>query len=110
MENVSFLIVDENSHMVSVLKVLLRAFGVRQIEECYDSAKACDAFQAARPDAVVLSNNLSPVPSLDLVRRLRDFNNSPDPFVPIILVSAQTDLVRLGRARDAGVTEFVRNR
>ncbi len=108
MENVSFLIVDENSHMVSILKVLLRAFGVRQIEECYDSTKACDAFQAARPDIVTLSSNLSSVPSLELVRRFRDFENSPDPFVPIILVNTQTDGARLKRASDAGVNEIVR--
>jgi CheY-like chemotaxis protein len=107
-ENLSFLIVDDNLHMVSVLKVLLRAFGVRQIEECYHSTKACDAFQAARPDIVVLSSNLSPVMSLELVRRFRDFRNSPDPFVPIILVNTQSDGAHLGRARDAGVTEMVR--
>ena len=107
-QNVSFLIVDENSHMVSILKVLLRAFGVRQIEECYDSTKACDTFQAARPDIVTLSGNLSPVPSLELVRRFRDFKNSPDPFVPIILVNTHTDGARLRKAHDAGATEIVR--
>ena len=107
LDDLTFLIVDENSHMVSVLKVLLRAFGVRQIEECYESTKACDAFQASRPDIVALSSNLT-VPSLELVRRFRDFRNSPDPFVPIILVNSYTDSVRLKRARDAGVTEMVR--
>jgi CheY-like chemotaxis protein len=107
-ENLSFLIVDENSRMVSILKVLLRAFGVRQIEECYDGAKAGDAFQASRPDIVAMSGNLSGVPSLELVHRFRDFRNSPDPFIPIIFISTHTDSARLRKARDAGVTEIVR--
>jgi len=108
MENISFLIVDESAHMVSVLKVLLRAFGVRQIEECYDGNKAYDAFQAARPGIIVLSANLSRVPSLELVRRFRDAKNSSNPFVPIILVTTDTNAASLARARDAGVTEMVR--
>lgn len=108
MKDLSFLIVEENTSDVWTLKTLLRAFGVRQIEECADGARACDAFQAATPEIVLLSDRLSPVKSFEIVKRLRDFDDSPDPYVPIILAGPQLDNARIRRARDAGVNEMIK--
>jgi len=107
-QNLSFLIIDENAHELCMFKVLLRAFGVRQIEECYESAHAWDAFQASAPEIVIVSDKLISVRAFEIVRRLRNFENSPDPYVPIIFASAHADGLRLRQTRAAGVNEIVR--
>ncbi len=44
---------------------------------------------------------------LEFVRLLRTDTNSPNPFVPVIMLTAHTEAKRVVEARDAGVTEFL---
>jgi DNA-binding response OmpR family regulator len=42
-----------------------------------------------------------------LTRHIRTSENSPNPFMPIIMVTGHTERARVEEARDAGVTEFL---
>ena len=44
---------------------------------------------------------------LEFVRLLRTATNSPNPFVPVIMLTAHTETKRVMEARDAGITEFL---
>jgi DNA-binding response OmpR family regulator len=50
---------------------------------------------------------MEPGDGLELVRKIRDFKTSHDPFVPIMMLTRHTEAWRIARARDAGVNIFV---
>ena len=44
---------------------------------------------------------------LELIEKIRNDEDSPDPFVPIILMTGYSNQVRVETARDSGMTEFL---
>ena len=50
---------------------------------------------------------MKPMDGLEFTRRVRNDEHSPNPFVPIIMITGHTEKHRVEAARDAGVTEFL---
>ena len=57
-------------------------------------------------DIVVLDYNLGGMDGIDFLNMVRQADDSPEPFLPVIMLSAYTEPHRVRAARDAGVTEF----
>ena len=102
----SFLIVDDNANMSTIVKLILKAFGAIQIFEARDVA---DAFQIARQRSVDLAfvdYNLGFMDGVSFVKLMRTASDSPNPFLPIIMLTAYSEPSKVAAARDAGATEF----
>jgi CheY-like chemotaxis protein len=102
----AFLIVDDNANMVQIVKTILKSFGVIHIYEARDVAEAFGLVRQYAIDIVVLDYNLGFMDGLDFVRMMRTASDSPNPYLPIIMLTAYTEHHRVEAARDAGVTEF----
>lgn len=107
LERLNFLVVDDNRHMRSLVRTLLHALGVRDIKEATDGADAYARLGTYAADVVICNWQMSPMDGLEFVRLLRTDANSPNPFVPVIMLTAHTEAKRVVEARDAGVTEFL---
>jgi two-component system chemotaxis response regulator CheY len=106
LEKVRFLVVDDNVHMLNIVKTLLRGFGATNVFEARNSE---DAFKCLRQDAidiVLLDYVIGAEDGADFLRRLRRDADSPAPFVPVIMLTAHAEKTRVETARDAGVNEF----
>jgi two-component system chemotaxis response regulator CheY len=98
--------VDDNVHMLNIVKTILRGFGAVHV---FESKSADEAIQRLRNDAidiVVLDYLMDDEDGVAFLRRLRHETNSPAPFVPVIMLTAHSERARVEAARDAGVTEF----
>lgn len=106
--NISFLIVDDNQFMRSLMKTILHAFETGAVMEAADGA---DAFKTMvggfRPDIIITNWNMPTLDGLDFTRLVRTAGDSPNPYVPVIMVSAHSEWGRVAAARDAGVNEFL---
>ncbi len=107
LERLNFLVVDDNRHMRSLVRSVLQALGTRHIEEATDGADAYARLGTYTADIIICNWQMSPMDGLDFVRLLRTDSNSPNPFVPVIMLTAHTEAKRVVEARDAGVTEFL---
>jgi len=68
-----------------------------------------EAYESAlqtTPD-LILSDWSHDLDGIDFIHRIRLAADSPDPFVPIIVVTAKSTLKNVFEARDAGMTEFL---
>jgi CheY-like chemotaxis protein len=101
------LVVDDNAHMRILLRSLLQAQGLQHIYEAVDGATGFAELRDKRPDFVLSDLSMVPVDGIEFTRRVRLSENSPNPFVPIIMVTGHTERQRVEAARDAGVTEFL---
>lgn len=57
---------------------------------------------------IVLTNwDMSPVDGLMLLRWIRRHKDSPDRFVPVVMITAYSEFVRVREAREMGVTDML---
>ena len=69
----------------------------------YDGALALAAFEREQPDVVILDVMMPEVNGFDLCRDLR----ARDPHVPIMMLSAKSDIVDKGVGFAAGCDDYV---
>jgi DNA-binding response OmpR family regulator len=103
----NFLIVDDNKHMRALVKTILHALGAKSTMEAGDGADAFKELRHFPADIIICDWNMSPLDGLDFVRLVRTGNDSPNPFVPIIMLTGHTEMQRVVEARDSGVHEFL---
>jgi CheY-like chemotaxis protein len=101
------LIVEDNVHMRTLLKTLLRSLEIREVYEASDGEEGFDELHATRPDFVLSDLSMAPVDGLAFTRRVRTDPDSPDPHVPIIMVTGHTERKYIEAARDAGISELL---
>lgn len=106
-EKVSVLIVEDNAPMLGLLKSLLGIYGFRSILTAKDGDEGFRIFCNTKPDLVITDWMMKPVDGISFSRRIRNDPLSPDPFIPIILMTGFSQKRRVMQARDAGVTEFL---
>lgn len=103
----TILVVDDNHHMRMLIMEILRAIGVRDAHEAGDGAEALNVMRTKRIDLVITDIAMQPIDGVDFVRLLRNSNDSPNPTVPVIMITGHSTPARVNEARDAGVNEFL---
>lgn len=106
-KNITVLVVESNHAMFDLTKAVLVTFGVNQVYSAYGFEQGYDSFCQLGPDLVIVDWLEDPQNGLELARKIRNHKGSPNPFVPIILMTGYSQKTRVLRARDAGVTEFL---
>jgi len=107
LRNVSFMVVEDNDFMRELLMEILRAVGVRKILGASNGKQAIDRFAAVTPDVLLTDWLMSPIDGIALTKYVRTSRSSPNPFLPIIMVTGFTSPDSIIIARDAGVTELM---
>lgn len=107
MSSLNVLVADSNTYMLKILRTMLRSFGIVKIREASDGAVALEKLNNHLIDMVVADYALETLNGVELTELVRGAEDSPNRFVPIIMVSAYTEKWRVEAARDAGVTEFL---
>ena len=106
-ENLKALIVEDNQHMRSLLRALLNSAGIKDVAEAAHGQGGLEVLRERKSDLVLTDMIMKPMDGLELTRLIRNDERSPNPFVPIIMISGHTEKYKVEAARDAGVTEFL---
>jgi len=106
-ETLKALIVEDNAHMRALLRALLNSAGIMDIAEATNGRTAIDLLRQRKSDLVLSDLAMKPMDGLEFTRHVRNHEHSPNPFVPIIMITGHTEKHRVEAARDAGVTEFL---
>jgi two-component system chemotaxis response regulator CheY len=106
-DRLKILVVDDNVHMRKLVVTILQAFGVIQIFEADSGDRGWHILRESNPDVIMLDWVMEGMSGLDLVQMIRTDPQTPNPFVPVIMLTGHTSLDHVARARDAGVNEFI---
>ena len=106
-ESLKVLVVDDSRPMRSLINSFLMGFGVRDVTEASTADEAYVRMKEVDADIVITDWRMPPTDGLDLVKNIRSDVDSPNPYVPIIMLTGFTELHRVKQARDAGVTAFL---
>jgi CheY-like chemotaxis protein len=106
-ENTKILIVDDMPPMLTLTASLLEFFGFRNIDKATSADRALEMFIDNNYDLIVTDWQIGPYDGVELTRRIRNEVNSPNRFIPIIMMSGFSHKIRVEQARDVGITEFL---
>ncbi len=97
------LIVEDDRASRMLTAAFLEELRIGQIKEAVDGEAALRVLRGYAADVIICDLKMEPMDGLAFVRRVRTDTESANPYVPIILVTAQADRATVRAARDAGV-------
>jgi DNA-binding response OmpR family regulator len=101
------LVVDDSRFMTRVVTQILKAMGVGHVHTAHSGY---DGFLAAKefgPDIVISDWDMDGGEGPELVHLLRSDEDSPCPYVNILMLTGFAERKRVLEARDFGITEFL---
>jgi len=107
LEQLRFLLVDDNHHMRAIVSTILKSVGARHVLEATDGAEALQIVRDHPIDIAIVDFKMSPLDGVQFTQLVRQSPDSTDPFLPIIMLTGFAERHRVFEARDAGVTEIV---
>lgn len=106
-KNASILIIDDMPPMLALTASLLKIFGFTKIHKARDAEEGFQCFLKENPDLVLTDWQMDPYDGTELIRKIRTDPQSPNRFVPVIMMTGYSHKIRVEHARDYGVTEFL---
>ncbi|VAV93181.1 hypothetical protein MNBD_ALPHA02-1259 [hydrothermal vent metagenome] len=117
LSRVSILVVEDSQFIRSLIVNSLRVMGVGSIQSLDDGAQAIEFIKLVDRDPMkagmmgidmIISDwEMSPVNGMMLLRWIRRHKDSPNRFVPFLMLTGYSEPKRVQEARTMGVNEFM---
>lgn len=107
LSSIHVLLADDNPNMRAIVAAMLKSVGVGRLTEVEDGAAALDLLRREAVDIAIVDFRMKPMNGVDFTRAVRNEDHSPNPYLPVIMMTGHSEKSRVTEARDAGVTEFV---
>jgi len=107
MAQIGVLIADDDRRIALIVRQVLESLGFANIHAARDGEQALQMLRTEKIDMVITDWQMQPMDGISLVKYLRTMDDSPNRFIPIIMLTGNADRNDVETARDVGVTEFV---
>ena len=107
LDKLRVLVVEPNSYIRDLLRTILQSVDSATIDLTGDGEVGFARYCQHEYDVVFTDSEAAPISGLGLVDLIRKSPESPNPYVPIVMLSAHSDEERVKLARDHGATEFI---
>ena len=101
------LLVDDNANMRAIVAAMLKSIGVGRLSEAEDGSQALAILREHAVDIAIVDFRMQPMDGVAFTRHIRLSEDSPNPYLPIVMMTGHSERSRVTEARDAGVNEFV---
>ncbi|TVQ82033.1 MAG: response regulator [Micavibrio sp.] len=107
--SVKVLVVESSPPLFQLIKGVLTLFGVPEnnVDSAFTVEEGFDKFAKTGHDMVIVDWMDTPDRGIQLVRRMRTDDKSPNPFVPILMTAGSGHSRRVLKSRDAGVSDYL---
>ena len=102
-----FLVLEDNPEMQRLIVNMLRGFGIRKFQTASDGSEGFARIVEHRIDLAIVDWLAEPISGHDFVKRLRTDKGSPNPHLPVLMLTGHSERWRVEAARDAGVNEVM---
>tara|TARA_B100000676_G_scaffold160402_1_gene157926 strand:- start:325 stop:687 length:363 start_codon:yes stop_codon:yes gene_type:complete len=107
LEQLNILLIEDDAWMCALIRDMLYAFGISNTRTAQEGSKAYAELRHFSADIVLTDWVMEPLDGFDFTRMVRTAPDSPNPFVPIIMLTAHSSMERVIQARDSGVNELL---
>lgn len=107
LSKVSVLIADDDPRIALIVRKVLESLGFTNIHLARNGEQALKLIRSEKVDMIITDWQMEPMDGISLVKYLRTVDDSPNRFIPIIMLTGNVERSHVETARDVGVTEFV---
>jgi CheY-like chemotaxis protein len=107
LSRLNVMVVEDASHMASLVCGILRSLGIGRIFEARNGSDALDTLNTQAIDMVLIDDLVGPLDGLAVVKQLRTSMATASREAPVILLTSKLQKSAILSARDAGVTEVL---
>jgi len=117
-QRLSVLVVDDADYMISLLTTVLKALNFGTVASAMNGQEAMRILEEHRPiaeakddlavDMVISDWRMEPTDGAEFLRWIRSHRSDAIKFLPFIMLTGYTEHARIIKARDLGMTEFLR--
>lgn len=101
------LIIDDNPNFRRLLRAILSSFSTAEIVEADGGPSALQIMESFTPSLILVDWRMTPMSGAEFVSYIRTNPNSPNPVVPIIVVTGYAESGLAHQIRDVGANDFV---
>ncbi len=105
--NLRVLVVDDCKFMHKVMERMLNVLGISTVKFAKDGYDAMVETRSFKPDIIICDWVMTPMDGPEFIAGLRKNPDTPDPFIPVIMLTGYTEKSKVLAARDFGITEFL---
>src|SRR5213594_4265952 len=105
LRRMKILIVDDEPANVVLLEEILVENGYARLEAVLDSKRALEAYKEFLPDLILLDLMMPPPDGFAILEALQA--DAGDTFLPVVILTADTNEETKRRALEAGATDFL---
>ncbi len=106
LSELNILVLEKNVLLRRLLTDVFSEFGVPTVFSTHDPLEAYNYFCSSAPD-IIFCDWTPDLDGMGFVRQIRQADDTPTPYFPIVVVTANTELRHVCYARDNGMTEFL---
>lgn len=106
-EDLTVLVVDDDRASRALTMSLCEQIGAIEVQQARNAIEAMDTLRRFTPDIIVSDLVMEEMDGIGFTRRIRSHPESPNPYIPIILLTGHADRRTVFEARDAGVNAFL---
>lgn len=107
MQNLSLLVADADQQLAKVFRMMLHKLGFEQVESTRSGREALEHLREKPVDFLITEWNLQHVDGIELLKHIRRDIDSPNPVLPVIMLTGRAEREDVIAARDSGINEFV---
>jgi CheY-like chemotaxis protein len=113
LERLTFLLVDDNRFVLKILQDVLKTLGAGQVITAENGVEAIEYLSARHGplgcpvDMIISDLVMAPIDGHLLLKWVRQGKESPNRFMPFIMMSGAADTDNVEKARDGGASEFL---
>tara|TARA_R110001592_G_scaffold29350_1_gene106474 strand:+ start:3720 stop:4220 length:501 start_codon:yes stop_codon:yes gene_type:complete len=107
LDKLKILVVDDIEPIKQLIADTIGTLGVQHIHTASDGNEAFDVFCNTNPDIVLTDWHMPRGSGIDLMKKIRTSDYSPNKMVPIIMITGYSAPSRIATCRDGGATEFL---
>ena len=107
LSHIGILLIDPDRELSLIIKKVLKTLGFNTIHIARDGQSALNLMKKDVIDLVITDWDMTPMSGIEFIKNVRRSEDSPNPFVPIILLTGHAKRSHVETARDVGITEFM---
>ena len=106
-QGLNILIVDSNSYMRRLTRMMLMNLGAKQVIEAADGLAGLEAIRTCDPDVMLLDWDMPVLDGMEVMRIVRSPGVFPRPNLPIIMLTSRGHRSQVVQALRAGAHEYL---
>lgn len=106
-QDLKFLIVDDDANMRQLIRTILTSLGVKDLESASGTDQGYALLANFAADIAICDLRMDPLDGIEFTRMVRTREDSPNIYLPIIMLTGHAEIAAVENARQAGVHEFL---